>query len=92
MIHKDYYENENNRGEYLYLTSKDDVTIPALYCEGDILPSENGSNYTRTNTKEKVETITLRDEMSMPKWLIIFFVLLIAFLSMIAIYIYILTK
>ena len=34
MIHKDYYENENNRGEYLYLTSKDDITINALYCEG----------------------------------------------------------
>ena len=89
MIRKDYYENQNNKGEYLYLTSKKDVTIQALYCEGNIVINGNNSNYTANNAKEKVETITLRDEMSIPKWLIILFVLLIAFISIIAIYYYI---
>ena len=95
LIRKDYYENENKKGEYLYLTSKDGVSIDAEYCEGTIPPinnpARNNSNTSRINVSnvERVEAITLRDEMSMPKWLIIFFVLLIAILTMMAIYVYI---
>ena len=90
LIRKDYYENNNKKGEYLYLTSKDGVSIDAEYCEGTIIvdsPKRNNSNLTNNNI-ERVQTITLRDEMSMPKWLIIFLVLLIAAIAMIAIYYY----
>lgn len=89
LIRKDYYENENNKGEYLYLTSKDNVYISASYCEGNIMPDYNNktSNSTRYNTKKEiVEAVSLRDEMSIPKWLIIFFVLLITVLVMGIIY------
>ena len=79
MIRKDYFKNENNKGEYLYLTSKENFTIQAIYCEGKILINGNNSIYTTNSTKEKVETINFRDEMSKLKWLIVFFVLLIAF-------------
>ena len=87
MIHKDYYENENNRGEYLYLTSKDDININALYCEGYTASDTNQTIQNRNNTTiEKVETVALRDEMGMPKWLIILLVLLIAAIVMMCIY------
>ena len=84
MIRKDYYENENNRGEYLYLTSKDDITINALYCEGYTSSSINGTLSNRNGTTERVETIALRDES--PKLLIILLVLLITFIIMVCIY------
>ena len=89
MIHKDYYENENNRGEYLYLTSKDDITINALYCEGYSASCINETNQNRNNTtiyNEKVETVALRDEIGMPKWLIILLVLLITAIIMMFVY------
>ena len=89
MIHKDYYENENNRGEYLYLTSKDDITINALYCEGYSASGINETNQNRNNTtiyNEKVETVALRDEIGMPKWLIILLVLLITAIIMMFVY------
>ena len=80
MIHKDYYENENKRGEYLYLTSKDDINIKTLYCEGYAGISRNNTTY------ERVEAVALRDEMGIPKWLIILLVLLITAIIMICIY------
>ena len=83
MIHKDYYENNNNKGEYLFLTSNDDVNIEAIYCGGNYNNS-NSSSY-----KERVETVALRDEMSMPKWLIIIMILILTILIMGAIYTYI---
>ena len=86
MIRKDYYENENNRGEYLYLTSKDDITINALYCEGYIGSGVNDTIPNKNKTSERVETVALRDEMGMPKWLIILLVLLIAAIIMMYIY------
>ena len=97
VIHKDYYENEYNPGEYLYLTSEDNVLIEASYCEGNIYIYNNQTNQNNntninrniTITKEIVEAVTLRDEMSMPKWLIIFFVLLISALIMLIIYFHI---
>ena len=95
IIRKDYYENENNKGEYLYLTSYDDIKIDSIYCEGNT-PILNNSILLDNNTysnngvvSERVETISLRDEMSMPKWLIILLVLLIAMLVMVCIYYYI---
>lgn len=94
MIRKDYYENLNNNGEYLYLSSLDNVFIDAIYCEGDYYSDNtyNGSNNTnqtnRTRYNERVETISLRKEMSMPKWLIILLMLVLTFLVMVIIYIY----
>jgi hypothetical protein len=87
-IRKNYYENSNNKGEYLYLTTNDGVSIYSSGCEGNnIVPIYDGN---RTTTREEgVVTIALRDEMSLPKWVIIFFVLLIAALSMAAIHLYI---
>ena len=88
VIRKDYYENENNKGEYLYLSSYDDIKIDCIYCEdNDMILLGNNTNNTFSN--QKVETIALRDEMGMPKWLIIFLVLLITMLIMICIYYYI---
>ena len=74
-IRKGYYENINNKGEYLYLTSND-VSILSSTCEVVYLNKTSG-------------TIELRDEMSLPKWVIIFFVLLFAALSMAIIHLYI---
>ena len=90
-IRKNYYENSNNKGEYLYLTSNDGVTIFSSTCEGNYAdPIYNGNQtYNATTREEGVVSLTLRDEMSLPKWVIIFFVLLIAALSMAAIYLYI---
>jgi hypothetical protein len=87
-IRKNYYENSNNKGEYLYLTTNDGVSIYSSGCEGNnIVPIYDGN---RTTTREEgVVTIALREEMSLPKWVIIFFVLLIAALSMAAIHLYI---
>ena len=90
LIHKDYYENQNNKGEYLYLTSKDNVNIQASYCEGNIYPTytnqTNNTNSNYTGAKERVEAVTLRDEMGIPKWLIVILVLLITALIMMILY------
>ena len=83
MIRKDYYENYHNKGEYLYLTSNDDVIIEAMYCEG------YGNGNISSGYKERVETVALRDEMSIPKWLIITLILIFTLVIMSAIYSYI---
>ena len=94
MIRKDYYENLNNIGEYLYLSSLDNVVIDAIYCEGNYYSgntydqSNNTNQTNRTRYIERVETISLRKEMSMPKWLIIFLILLLTFFVMGIIYTY----
>lgn len=90
-IRKNYYENSNNKGEYLYLTSNDGVSIFSSACEGNYVdPLYDGNRtYNSTTREEGVVTLSLRDEMSLPKWVIIFFVLLIAALSMAAIHLYI---
>ena len=90
-IRKSYYQNSNNKGEYLYLTSNDDVSILSSTCEGDYVDTIYFGNQTSnaTTKNESVKTFALRDEMSLPKWVIIFFVLLIAALSMAAIHLYI---
>ena len=90
VIRKFYYENQNNKGEYLYLTSKDNINIESTFCEGQY--TYNPPYYINTTynaSEDRVETIELRDEMSLPKWFIVFIVLLIAALCMIAIYVYI---
>ena len=81
VIKKDYYLNEKNNGEYLYLSSKDNVTIH--YDKNCAIKSNVDDE------KEEEEEEELRDEMSMPKWVIVFFVFLITGLIMAAIYLYI---
>ena len=80
VIKKDYYLNEKNNGEYLYLSSKDNVTIHY---------DKNCAINSNVDDEEEEEEEELRDEMSMPKWVIVFFVFLITGLIMAAIYLYI---
>lgn len=87
-IKKGYYENTKNEGEYLYLTSNNDISIYSSDCKGN---SGNYGNRTYNNSisGEKNEGIELRDDIIYPKWVIILFVLLIAGLSMTVIHLYI---